>query len=146
MEKTAATNRKARYNYEIFEEYEAGISLLGCEVKALRDGKANIKDGFGRIEKEEVYLYNVHISPYVHSRMKKIDPDRKRKLLLHKKEIKRLIGKTQEKGFTLVPLEIYFKKGKAKVSLALAKGKRKYDKRQAMKKKEAQREIRKYMK
>ncbi|MBI4686956.1 MAG: SsrA-binding protein SmpB [Nitrospirae bacterium] len=137
----AATNRKAYHDYFIEETYEAGISLLGTEVKSLREGKANLKDSYALIKNEEIFLFNCHISPYSHGNIQNHDPLRTRKLLLHKKEIERLLGKIQQKGFTLIPLKIYFKKGKAKVELGLCKGKREYEKRESIKKKEAQREI-----
>jgi len=146
MKKIISTNKKALHEYEILETYESGIVLVGSEVKSLREGKAALKDGFGRIEGEEAFLYNVHISPYEKSSTKDYDPKRKRKLLLHKHEIKRLMGRVQQRGLTLVPLEMYFKDGNAKVSLGLARGKKTYDKREALKRREAEREIRRSMK
>ena len=147
MEKTVATNRKARRDYEIIYTLEAGISLLGSEVKSLRGAKANINDSFARIEEGEVYLYNCHISPYKFSSERNYTPIRKRKLLLHKNQIARLIGDVQRKGFTLIPLRIYFKDNKwAKVELALVKGKKLYDKREDLRKKAIDKEISKELK
>ena len=147
MEKTVATNRKARRDYEIVYTLEAGISLLGSEVKSLRQGRVNINDSFARIDEGEVYLYNCHISPYKFSRDRGYDPIRKRKLLLHKNQIARLIGDVHRKGFTLIPLRIYFKDNKwAKVELALARGKKLYDKREDLKKKAMDKEISKELK
>ena len=139
--KIVAENRKARHDYFIHESYEAGIALTGTEVKSLRAGRANLKDGFARIENAEVMLHNVHISPYDQGNRFNHDPLRTRKLLLHKKEIMKLLGQTQTKGFTLVPLKIYFTRGKAKVQLGLASGKRDYDKRQDMAARDAKREV-----
>ncbi len=139
--KIIATNRKAKHDYHILETYEAGIVLRGTEVKSLRQGQANLKDSFACIEGEEVFLRNLHINPYEFGIVAEQDPTRKRKLLLHKKEIKKLLGKTAERGLTLIPLQLYFKQELAKVELALAKGKRSYDKRQDLKKREAKREI-----
>lgn len=140
--KVVAQNRKATHDYQIDETLEAGVVLLGPEVKSLRDGRANLVDSYARIKDEEVFLYNMHISPYPYAQHMELDPTRTRKLLLHKNEIKRLIGKTKEKGYTLVPIKIYFSpKGKAKVELALAKGKRQYDKRRTLKEKEMKKEI-----
>lgn len=136
-------NRKARYDYEILETYEAGIELKGPEVKALRGHKGNLRGSFAKIDNGEVYLYNFHISPYKEASKFAPDPKRERKLLLHKKEIRGLIGKISEKGLTLVPLSVYFKRGRVKVELALCKGKRKYDKRQKIKRKTQEAEIRK---
>ena len=145
-EKIVATNRKARHDYHILETYEAGMVLRGTEVKSLRQRRANLKDSFARIEGEEIFLYNLHISPYEFGIVAEQDPTRTRKLLLHKKEIKKLLGKTAERGLTLIPLQLYFKQELAKVELALAKGKRSYDKRQDLKKREADREIEKAVK
>jgi SsrA-binding protein len=140
-EKIVCQNRKARYEYFIDEVYEAGMVLLGPEVKSLREGRASLSDSYGRVKKGEVYLYNMHITPYPYAHYVSLDPTRPRKLLLHRKEIKRLIGKTEERGYTLIPLKVYFSKGKAKVELALAKGKRKIDKRRAIKEREMKREM-----
>lgn len=135
-------NRKAYHDYFIEETVEAGLMLTGTEVKSLRLGKANLQDSYARIKDEEVFLINAHISPYTQADgFEKINPERTRKLLLHKKEILRLIGKTREKGYTLIPTKLYFKKGVAKVELALARGKTMYDKRATIKKKEAAREL-----
>lgn len=134
-------NKKAYHDYEILETIEAGMVLLGTEVKSLREGRANLKDSYARISRGEVYLHGLHISPYTHASYDNHDPERVRKLLLHADEIRRLVGKTQEKGFSLIPLKIYFSKGRAKVELALARGKKLYDKRESIKKKEEQREI-----
>lgn len=134
-------NRKAYHDYEIVETLEAGMVLLGTEVKSLRDGRANLKDSYARVKKNEVFLYGLHISPYFHASYNNHDPERVRKLLLHSYEIKRLLGKTQERGFSLIPLKLYFKEGKVKVQIALAQGKKSYDKRQSIKKKEEKREL-----
>jgi len=138
--KIIATNRAARHYYHILDTHEAGLVLEGAEVKSVREGKVNLKDGFARVEQGEVWLYNMHISPTFHGDRRGYDPLRRRKLLLHKEEIKRLTGKVAERGLTLVPVELYFKKGLVKVSIALAKGKKIYDKREAIKKRDIQRE------
>lgn len=135
------TNRQARRDYFILETIEAGIELRGSEIKSVRKRLANLKDSFARIEKNELFLYNLHISPYEFARRDEVDPKRRRKLLCRKSEIKYLFGKISGKGLTLIPLRIYLKKGFAKVELALAKGKKFYDKREAIKRKAAQREI-----
>ena len=132
-------NRKALHDYHIHDRWEAGIALLGSEVKSLREGKGNLRDAYGKINDGEIYLVGVHISPYDPAARDNHDPRRDRKLLLHRAEIRRLIGKVNEKGLTLVPLSLYFKKGKVKVDLALASGKRKYDKRATIKEKDIQR-------
>lgn len=140
--KIAAENRKARHDYTIYETFEAGIELVGTEVKSLRTGKANLKDAYAQITKTaEVYVYNLHISPYDFGNQFNHDPLRPRRLLLHRSEIRRLIGKTKEKGYTLVPLKLYFTHGLVKMELALAIGKKLYDKRQAMAEKDAKREM-----
>ncbi len=145
--KIVAENRKARHDYAIHETYETGIALVGTEVKALRAGKANLKDSYAAVTKSaEVYLYNMHISPYEQGNQFNHEPLRDRKLLLHKAEIKKLIGKTREKGFTLVPLKLYFSHGKVKVELALATGKKNYDKRQSLAERAAKRDIDRAMK
>lgn len=144
-EKIIATNRKARHDYEVLDTMEAGLVLTGTEVKALRAGKANLKDSYARITRGEVYLINMHISPYSHGTYNNHDPLRERKLLLHKKEIRKLIGKVENTGLTLVPLKLYFKRGKAKVQLALAKGKKIHDKRQSIAKRDADLEIRRQL-
>ena len=139
--KIIAVNRKARYEYFIEDEYEAGLVLKGTEVKSLRLGKVNLKDSYARIKDGEVFIYQMHIGPYPFAYYDNHDPLRPRKLLLHKREIKRLYSKVNEKGHSLVPLKIYLKKGKAKITLALAKGKRKYDKREAIKRRDEQRDL-----
>ena len=144
--KIITENRKARHDYTIEESFEAGIALKGTEVKSLRAGKANLKDSFAIIENGELYLHGMHISPYEQGNIFNVEPMRPRKLLMHKKEILRLLGKTKEQGLTLVPLKAYFKKDKIKIELALAKGKKLYDKRDAAAEKSAKREIEKAMK
>ncbi|MDX9753753.1 MAG: SsrA-binding protein SmpB [bacterium] len=139
--KTAATNRKARHEYHILESFEAGVVLQGTEIKSIRQGKVNLQDSFAQIDRGEVYLMDCHISPYDHGGYVNHDPKRPRKLLLHKKEIIRLFGKLQTKGFTLVPLKIYFVRGKAKVQLALARGKKLFDKREDIKRRDMDREM-----
>ena len=136
-----AVNRRARHDYFIDETYEAGIVLVGSEVKSLRAGKANLKDSYARVDRGEVWLFNTHISPYDPASQFGHDPTRKRKLLLHSREIEKLTGKTKERGYSLIPLRLYFKKGKAKLEIALARGKKQYDKRAAIKEKEAKREM-----
>ena len=140
-EQSVCVNRQARHNYFIDEIYEAGLVLVGSEVKSLREGKANLKDGFARIQRGEAFLLNTHISPYPGANQFNHEPTRARKLLLHAREIERLTGKTKERGFTLVPLRLYFKNGRAKVELGLARGKKLYDKRETLRRKEAQREV-----
>ena len=144
--KIITENRKARHDYTIEESVEAGFQLKGTEVKSMRAGKANLKDSFAIIENGELYLYGMHISPYEQGNIFNVDPLRPRRLLMHKKEILRLLGKTREQGLTLVPLKAYFKKDKIKIELALAKGKKLYDKRDAAAEKTAKREIEKAMK
>ncbi|WP_196594450.1 SsrA-binding protein SmpB [Pectinatus sottacetonis] len=139
--KIVCENRKARHDFFIEETYEAGLVLVGTEVKSLREGKANLKDSFVLIKNGEAVLENVHISPYEHGNIFNHDPLRPRKLLLHKAEITRLFSKTKEKGLTIVPLKIYFSKGRAKIEIALATGKKNYDKRQIIAEKTAKREI-----
>src|SRR5262245_29320884 len=139
--KVIASNRKARHDYTILDTYEAGVALVGPEVKSLREGRASLVDAFATVDDGEVWLRNVHIPEYVQGTWTNHAPRRTRKLLLHKKEILRLIGKSKEGGLTLVPLSLYFKDGKVKVELALAKGKKAYDKRQDLAKRDAQREI-----
>jgi SsrA-binding protein len=141
-DKLIADNRKAFHDYHILETFEAGIALLGTEVKGIREGRANLRDSFARVEGAEVWLYNVHINPYSHRGYVDHDPKRRRKLLLHKQEIRKLIGKTVEKGLTLVPTRLYFKNGKVKVALALAKGKQAHDKRETIRRREIDRETR----
>lgn len=144
--KVVAKNRKARFNYEILETYEVGIELKGTEVKSVRASKVNLTEGFISIDNGEAFLKQVHISPYEQGNIFNVDPVRVRKLLLHKREIKKLIGETAQKGFTLVPLSMYLKNGKVKLSLGLARGKNTHDKRQDMAKKDAQRNIERAMK
>ena len=144
-EHNIVVNRKARHDYEILETYETGIALVGTEVKALRVGKANLKDSYAALKNEEVWLYGVHISPYSHGNIFNHSPERDRKLLLHRREIRRLIGKTKETGLTLVPLRMYFKRGKAKVELGLARGKKQYDKREAIAKRDVERDVKREM-
>ncbi|MFO7153105.1 MAG: SsrA-binding protein SmpB [Bacillota bacterium] len=142
-----ATNRKARHDYHIIETYEAGIALAGTEVKSLRQGKANLKDSFARVEKGELFLYNMHISPYEKGNIFNKDPLRPRKLLMHRKEIDRLYGLVKEKGVTLIPLRVYLnERGLVKVELAVAKGKTLYDKREDIKRRDAEREMEKAFK
>jgi SsrA-binding protein len=139
--KIICQNRKARHDYFILDEYEAGMVLLGTEVKSLRLGRANLRDSYAKVRGGEVFLYNMHIGTYPFATYGNHDPLRPRKLLMHKQEIKRLMGKVKEKGQTMIPLQVYFREGKAKVTLALAKGKRKYDKRDAIRKREEKREL-----
>ena len=137
-----AENRKAFHDFHILETFEAGLVLLGTEVKAIREGRVNLRDSHARVENGEVFLYNVNISPYSHRGYADHEPLRRRKLLLHKREIRKLIGKTVEKGMTLVPTRLYFKDGRVKVAIALAKGKKEYDKRETERRREADRETR----
>ncbi len=139
--KIVTQNRKARHEYQILNTWEAGIVLQGTEVKSLRNGKANLKDSHARIQDTEVVLYHFHISPYEKGNIYNHDPVRPRKLLLHKREIRKLRGSVEEKGLTLIPLKVYFKRGKAKVELALARGKRFYDKRADIAKRDADRDL-----
>jgi SsrA-binding protein len=141
-QKNIAENRKAYHDYHILETFEAGIVLVGTEVKAIREGNANLRDSFARLEDGEIWLYNVHITPYSHRGYSTHEPTRKRKLLLHRREIRKLIGKIVEKGLTLVPTRLYFQNGHVKVALALAKGKQAHDKRETIKRREADRETR----
>jgi SsrA-binding protein len=146
-EKTVATNRKARHDYFIDETYEAGIVLTGSEIKSVRAGRVNLRDSYAIIKDGEAWLLNVHISPYKQaSTHERHDPRRTRKLLLHRRQINRLASKVQAKGYTLVPLRIYLKNNRAKVEIALARGKKLYDKRAAIAEREAQREIERAMK
>jgi SsrA-binding protein len=138
-----ATNKKAYHNYEIFDSYEAGISLLGSEVKSIRDGRISLKEGYAEIKGGEVYLINCNVSPYAPANRFNHEPKRERKLLLHRRQIKRLIGKIKEKGFTLVPTKVLINdKGKVKVEIALAKGKRAYQKKETIKERDLERELR----
>jgi len=145
-ERSICVNRQARHNYFIEESCEAGLVLVGSEVKSLRDGKANLSDSYARIQKGEAVLINAHISPYPGANQFNHEPTRTRKLLLHHREIDRLTGKTKERGFTLIPLRMYFKNGRAKVELGLARGKKLYDKRETLRRKVAQREVERSMK
>jgi SsrA-binding protein len=140
------SNRKARYEYHILNTWETGIVLQGTEVKALREGKANLQDAFARVDNGEVWLFNVHISPYEQGNRFNHDPLRPRKLLLHRNEIRKLIGSVQEKGLTLVPLDVHFSGGRAKVNLALVRGKQLHDKRESIKERDSQREIQRGLK
>jgi len=135
-------NRKAFHDYHIVETFEAGVALKGTEVKSIREGNANLRDSFARVEGGEVWIYNMHISPYSHRGYSDHEPTRRRKLLLHRQEIRKLIGKTVERGMTLVPTRMYFKNGRIKVELSLAKGKKAHDKRETIKRREADRETR----
>jgi len=136
-----AENRKARHDYFIDETYEAGISLVGTEVKSMRAGKVNLRDSYADVSNNEVFVHHMHISPYDPGSRFNHDPERPRKLLLHRQEIKRLLGQTTQKGYTLVPLRVYFKRGRVKVEVALARGKKLYDKREEIAKRDADREI-----
>ncbi|HEY2930105.1 MAG TPA: SsrA-binding protein SmpB [Acidobacteriota bacterium] len=144
--KIVATNKKAFHNYHIMERYEAGIVLSGTEVKSLRVGRVNLKDSYALVKQGEIFLLNCHISPYSHGNRENPEPTRTRKLLLHKREIQRLIGKTVEKGLSMVPLSVYFKEGRAKVEIAVVKGKKLFDKRETEKRKETKRELAKILK
>jgi len=136
-----ATNRRARFEYEVLERFEAGLVLLGPEVKSLRAGKASLGDAYAIVRRGEAWLLNCHISPYDPASRDNPDPRRERKLLLHRREIQRLTGKLQERGFTMVPLKLYFKQGRAKVELALVRGKRRHDKRESIRERESQRDL-----
>lgn len=144
--KVVAENRKARHEYHILETYEAGIALQGTEVKSLRAGKSNLKDSYARVDNGELLLYNMHISPYQQGNRFNHEPKRVRRLLMHKYEIMRLLGKTREKGLSLIPLRVYFKNGRAKVEIALAKGKKLYDKRKDIAERDAKREMQRAVK
>ena len=137
-----AENRKAYHDYHFLETFEAGIVLLGTEVKAIREGRVNLRDSFARLDNGEIYLYNVNISPYSHRGSADHEPLRRRKLLLHRDEIRKLVGKTVVKGMTLVPVRMYFKKGRVKVAVSLVKGKKEYDKRETIKRRDTDRETR----
>ena len=144
--KVIARNKKARFEFFIEDTFEAGLVLVGTEVKSLREGKVSLKDSYGSVKNGEVFLVGAHITPYSHGTHINHKPERERKLLLNKREIKKLYGKTSERGFTLVPLSIYFKKGKAKLEIGLGKGKAKYDKREAIKRKDEKRDMDRAMK
>ena len=143
--KVIARNRKARHEFEILDTYEAGLVLKGPEVKSLRDGKVSFQDAFAMVENGEVWLYNLHISPYAPANRANVDPTRSRKLLLRKSEIESLVGEVQQKGLTLVPLDIYFRRGYAKVTLALARGRKLHDKREKLKRKTMEQEAERAM-
>jgi len=144
--KTIAENRKARHDYHIEDTYEVGMALMGTEVKSMRNGRVNLRDAYARIKNGEVFVHQMHIGPYPYAYYGNHEPLRQRKLLLHKMEIKRLIGKVNEKGYSLIPLNVYFKNGKAKMTLALARGKRQYDKRQSIQQRDQKRELDRAMK
>jgi len=137
-----AENRKARHDYHFVETFEAGIALLGTEVKAIREGRVNLRDSYARVENDEVFAYGIHVSPYSHRGYADHEPTRRRKLLLHRAEIRKLIGKTVERGFTLVPVQMYFKSGRVKLQVALARGKQAHDKRETIRRREVDRETR----
>ena len=145
-QKIIADNRKAQHDYHLLETFEAGVALLGTEVKSIREGGVNLRDSFARVENGEVFIYNMNISAYSHRGYAGHEPLRRRKLLLHREEIRKLIGKTVEKGMTLVPLRMYLKNGRVKVAISLAKGKKAHDKRETVKRREADRETRAAMK
>jgi SsrA-binding protein len=145
-QKNIAENRKAFHDYHILETFEAGMALVGTEVKSIREGNVNLRDSFARVESGEIWIYNVHINPYSHRGYSDHEPTRRRKLLLRKAEIRKLIGKTVEKGMTLVPTRLYFRNGYVKVAISLAKGKKEHDKRETIKRRETDRETRAAMK
>jgi SsrA-binding protein len=144
-ERNVAVNRRAFHDYFVDEKYECGVVLTGTEVKSLRAGRCNLRDGFARIDENEAWLENVHISPYEQGNLMNHEPIRPRKLLLHRKQIATLIGKVRQKGYTLIPLRVYFVRNHAKVELGLARGKREYDKREAIAERDAKREIARVM-
>ena len=141
-EKLIADNRKAFHDFHILDTYEAGLALLGTEVKAIREGRVNLRDSYARAEAGEIWAYNIHISPYTHRGYADHEPTRRRKLLLHREEIRKLVGKTTERGMTLVPTKLYFKNGRIKIAIGLAKGKKEHDKRETIRRREAERETR----
>jgi SsrA-binding protein len=141
-EQLVADNRKAHYDFHLLETFEAGLALRGTEVKAMREGRANLRDSYCRMEGGEAFLMNAHVGQYSHGGYASHDPLRPRKLLLHEAELRKLLGKTTEKGMTIVPLKLYFKHGRVKLAIALAKGKKSYDKRETIKRREAARETR----
>ena len=141
-QRTIAENRKARHDYHVLDTWEAGVALLGTEVKAIREGRVNLRDSYARIDNGEVWMQNVHISPYSHRGSSAHEELRQRKLLLHREEIRKLVGRVAEKGLTLVPLELYFKNGRVKVLLGLARGKQAHDKRETIRRREVDRETR----
>jgi SsrA-binding protein len=140
-EALVARNRKAFHDYEILEKFEAGLVLLGPEVKSVREGRVNLKDGYASLEGGELFLRNVHISPYESANRYNADPTRPRKVLVHRAELRRLVGKAAEKGLTIVPLDVHFTRGFAKVTLGLARGKKRHDKREALRRREQEREM-----
>ncbi len=142
--KIIAKNKKAYHDYFVIEKYETGIALQGTEVKSIRQGKVTLREGFARIMKNEIFLFNVHIGHYTHGNIYNHDPLRTRKLLMHKKEINKLIGKTAEKGLSLIPVSMYLKNGRVKAEIALCRGKRQYDKRETIKKRDLEREEARY--
>lgn len=139
--KIVCQNKQARRNFFIDDTYEAGMVLVGTEVKALREGRANLTDSYAAVKDDEVFLHDMHISPYSHGNRYNHEPRRKRKLLLHRREIRRIYGKTRERGFTLIPLKVYFKNGKAKVEIGIGKGKKLYDKREDLKRRDDKRDM-----
>jgi SsrA-binding protein len=141
-QKIIADNRKAQHDYHLLESFEAGVALLGTEVKSIREGGANLRDSFARIEAGEVWVYNIHISPYRNRGYSDHNPTRRRKLLLHRQEIRKLVGKTTERGMTIVPVRMYLKNGRVKIAISLAKGKKAHDKRETIKRRETERETR----
>jgi SsrA-binding protein len=141
-EKFLAENRKALHDYEVLETFEAGMVLVGTEVKSIKDGRVNLRDSYARVEGDELFVFNVHISPYSNRGYADHEPLRKRKLLLHRAEIRKLIGRTVEKGLTLVPLRMYLKNGRVKLAVSLARGKKMHDKRETIKRRETDRETR----
>jgi SsrA-binding protein len=141
-QRLVADNRKAFHDYHVLDTWEAGIALLGTEIKAIREGRVNLRDSYARLDKGEIWLLNVHISPYSHTGYAHHEERRQRKLLMHKHEIMKLAGKVQEKGLTIVPLQLYFKNGRLKVSIGLVKGKQEHDKRESIRKREVDRETR----
>ncbi|MHA1569061.1 MAG: SsrA-binding protein SmpB [Alphaproteobacteria bacterium] len=145
-EKTITVNKKVRFNYELLDRTEAGLALVGTEVKALREGRCNLSDGYVDIQNGEAWLVDVNISPYSHGNRANHEPKRRRKLLLHKREIRRLQGKIAERGLTCVPLRLYFKEGRAKVEIALGRGKSKGDKRETIKRRQEEREMKRELK
>jgi SsrA-binding protein len=141
-EKVVAVNRQASHNYHLLDRLEAGLVLQGTEVKSIREGRVNLKDSYAAVEGDELFLLQCHVSPYSHGNRENHDPLRKRKLLLHRREIRRLIGKIAERGFTLVPTRMYFRNGRVKVELALARGKKEHDRRAAVRQRDLERELR----
>ena len=141
-QQVVAENRKAAYDYHLLDTYEAGVALLGTEVKSIREGRVNLRDSYARIEGGEIWVHNIHISPYSHRGYADHEALRRRKLLLHADEIRRLVGKVEEKGMTLVPVRMYFKNGRVKIAVCLAKGKKDYDKRETIRRREVDRETR----